>query len=250
MSYLQHPHIIEMIREGALESASEVQLDAAKQAAYAVPWHRVGTRVEWEQLGTKIDVHLDDPLSALEDTVLGRHAKLLFMFNEKSGVVGAKATVWSRMDEIARRAPGQRFVFGVTEDGTLDPEAIGMFSEGNDFVVATLRDERPVEALRHVESDELISRLTQVLSAVEAGAVFEVSAVPSSFILGPPSIGRAFALYDDKEYGWPQPIEADEVRSIEDVMPRHRRHPVVERNGKPIAMSISRGEYEDLLAQS
>lgn len=104
-----------------------------------------------------------------------------------------------------------------------------------------------VDALRHIDGNELVPRLDEVLSAIEGGAVFEVSATPSPFVLGPPSLGRVFALYDDKEYGWPEHIETTAVSSIADLTPRHRQHPVVTRNGTPIAMSISRGEYEHLL---
>lgn len=107
-----------------------------------------------------------------------------------------------------------------------------------------------VDVLRHIEGADLISNLEEALSAIEAGAVFEVSAAPSSFILGPPSLGAVFAIYDDKEYGWPVDIEAAEVRSIEDLMPRHRRHPVIVRDGTPVAMSIHQGEYDDLLARA
>jgi len=106
-----------------------------------------------------------------------------------------------------------------------------------------------VDVLRHIEGADLISKLEEVLLAVEAGAVFEVSAVPSSFILGPPSLGAVFAIYDDKEYGWPVHIDAAEVRCIDDLMPGHRRHPLIMRDGTPKAMSIHRREYDDLLAR-
>jgi hypothetical protein len=103
-------------------------------------------------------------------------------------------------------------------------------------------------ALRHIEGAELILRLGEMLTAIEDGAVFEVSAAPSPFVFGPPSLGRVFAVYDDNEYGWPEPIEASAITSIEHLTPARRRHPLVTRNGTPIAMSISRGEYDDLVA--
>lgn len=105
-----------------------------------------------------------------------------------------------------------------------------------------------MDALRRIGGTELILKLHEVLAEIEAGAVFEVSAVPSPFVFGPPSLGRVFAIYDDKEYGWPEPIEVSAITSIEDLTPSHRRHPLVTRNGTPIAMSISRGEYDDLVA--
>jgi len=105
-----------------------------------------------------------------------------------------------------------------------------------------------VNALRRIEGIELILKLDEVLAELEAGAVFEVSAVPSPFVLGPPSLGRVFALYDDKEYGWPEPIEVSAITSMEHLTPARRRHPLVTRNGRPIAMSINLAEYARLVA--
>lgn len=100
----------------------------------------------------------------------------------------------------------------------------------------------------HINREQLLTNLDQVLRAIEAGAVFEVADEPSPFVLGPPSLGRAFATYDEMEYGWPEPIEIDAIASIEDLTPGHRRHPLLTRKGRPIALSIKQTEYARLLA--
>jgi hypothetical protein len=100
----------------------------------------------------------------------------------------------------------------------------------------------------NIDGEHLLANLDEVLNAIEAGAVFAVANGPSRFVLGPPSLGRVFATYDEAEYGWPAPIETSAIVSIEHLTPGHRRHPLVTRNGRPIALSIKHAEYAQLLA--
>jgi hypothetical protein len=70
------------------------------------------------------------------------------------------------------------------------------------------------------------------------------------FALGPPdALGGVFALID-KEYGWPEPIQAADVRSAADLMPSYRRHPMLHRGADCLALSISLSEYELLRHRS
>lgn len=100
-----------------------------------------------------------------------------------------------------------------------------------------------------IDGNALIERLPEILAKVENGAAFEVLCGPSSFVLGPPSLGHVFSLIDEGEYGWPMPTDVGAIGSIEDVAPSRRRHPLLTRHGQPIAMSISVSEYECLLAR-
>jgi hypothetical protein len=82
----------------------------------------------------------------------------------------------------------------------------------------------------------------------EAGPVISGLVNPAGeviFVFGPPAVlGKAFALVDDCEYGWPRLLEATEVRAAQDLMPGHRDHPVLRRGNELLAMSISLAEYE------
>jgi hypothetical protein len=64
------------------------------------------------------------------------------------------------------------------------------------------------------------------------------------FVLGPPqTLGVVFGLIDE-ECGWPHPIQLSEVKTLSDLMPSHRRHPVIWRGADWLAISINLGEYE------
>lgn len=105
-----------------------------------------------------------------------------------------------------------------------------------------------MRSLRSIGGEELLADLDRVMHAIAAGAVFEVSDQPSPFVLGPPSLGRVFAIFDEREYGWPEPVDVRAIVSIEDLTPGYRRHPLVVRDGSPIALSIKRAEYARLFA--
>ena len=103
---------------------------------------------------------------------------------------------------------------------------------------------------------EIVQRGTVFLvsmgQALEAGDVISglVSATGEIvFALGSPHVlGAVFALIDE-EYGWPYPVQVSDVKAVSDLMPTHRRHPLIYRGSDCLAMSISLGEYE-LLTQS
>ena len=48
----------------------------------------------------------------------------------------------------------------------------------------------------------------------------------------------------DEEYGWPKKIEAENIKTLENLSPGHRCHPFVFRGPVCIAVSIMIGEYE------
>jgi len=100
----------------------------------------------------------------------------------------------------------------------------------------TLR--RPVP----VSAEELLAQLQHYVSQIQEGAILEVACASGPFILGAEFPGL-FACYD-AEYGWPELIELDAVASIEDLFPGRRRHPVLTRRGRPVAMAIKCGEFE------
>lgn len=116
---------------------------------------------------------------------------------------------------------------------------------------------------RRIAGTDLIASLPSVLEDIaERGATYLVSLGPADqaglvisglvspagevvFALGrPDDLGRVFELIDDPEYGWPQIVQVDEVRSVEDVAPGYRSHPYLCRGQECVAMSVSWWEYE------
>jgi hypothetical protein len=97
--------------------------------------------------------------------------------------------------------------------------------------------------------DELDITRDAVLVGIETrGEVWEIGDESSYFVLGPPDLmGQVLGLYDE-EYGWPELIDAD--GPIESFVPRHRSHPMIQRNGKVVAGSVSAGEFLDILKAS
>jgi hypothetical protein len=117
-------------------------------------------------------------------------------------------------------------------------------------------------AERSIAGADLMGALSEVLEEVaDRGTVFLVSMgnAPESggvisglvsaagevvFALGPPQLlGGVFGLIDE-EYGWPHPVQVSELRTVSDLMPGYRRHPVIYRGTDCLAISISLGEYE------
>jgi hypothetical protein len=115
---------------------------------------------------------------------------------------------------------------------------------------------------RRISGTDLLATFPAVLEQLAEGAtVFlvdmtaeltSVSAIsglvgPSGeivFALGPAAVlGGVFALID-QEYGWPEPVQAADVRAATDLMPEYRRHPVLYRGTDCLAMSIGIREYE------
>ena len=66
-------------------------------------------------------------------------------------------------------------------------------------------------------------------------------------MLGPESVcGRVFGLVD-VEYGWPHMVNIDSSFSAGDLVPGIRRHPVLVRQGRTVAVAVSRGEYDAIM---
>jgi hypothetical protein len=110
-----------------------------------------------------------------------------------------------------------------------------------------------VLALHAIEGIELVSRLDTVLDEVESGTVFRVSATQIDegwFVLGPCGVFSPVFAAHDEEYGWPVKIKASLVKTIDELLPTYRRHPIVWRYGAPVAMSINRREYDLLVEQA
>jgi hypothetical protein len=115
---------------------------------------------------------------------------------------------------------------------------------------------------RSIAGADLMRMLPEILEEVaQHGTVFLVSLGKASesdlvisglvsatneivFALGSPDIlGEVFGLID-AEYGWPHPIPISEVKTVSDLMPGYRRHPMIYNGSDCLAMSISWGEYE------
>jgi hypothetical protein len=122
-------------------------------------------------------------------------------------------------------------------------------------------------AERSIAGTDLMRMLPELLEEVaQRGTVFLVSIGKASesggiisglvsatseivFALGSPQVlGGVFGLIDE-EYGWPHPIQISEVKTVSDLMPGYRRHPMIYHGSDCLAMSISVGEYELLKQQ-
>ena len=106
-------------------------------------------------------------------------------------------------------------------------------------------------AERSITVADLMARLPEVLEEiVNSGSVFLVGdAGGVDFVLGPVDVLWGVCGLIDPEYGWPQTIPVADVKEVGDLAPGHRRHPVLVSGEKPVAMSISPGEYELLKAK-
>ena len=115
---------------------------------------------------------------------------------------------------------------------------------------------------RQISAAELLSTLPAVIQEiVEGQTVFVVNLGQAHehglvigslvspqdeivFVFGPPEVlGQVFGLIDE-EYGWPREIQISDIRSVEDLTPSHRCHPIICRGRECLAMSIGWGEYE------
>ena len=100
-----------------------------------------------------------------------------------------------------------------------------------------------------IDGKLLLETLPKVLERIRGGAIFRVLHGADSFILGPAEVcGAVFQLIDPYEYGWPVPVDAKTVSSIDDLAPSYRRHPSILVEGRPLTFSISESEFE-LLTQ-
>src|SRR5689334_3300456 len=98
---------------------------------------------------------------------------------------------------------------------------------------------------RHIAGADLLRMLPEILEKIaQHGSVFLVSmgqapersgligglvsaAGEIVFALGPAQVlGEVFGLID-AEYGWPRLIAVSEVKSVSDLMPGYRRHPMI-----------------------
>jgi hypothetical protein len=113
---------------------------------------------------------------------------------------------------------------------------------------------------QRIVASDLIRQIPAILKQVcEQGAVFliEVEDVDPrwvisslvgdsgkvSFVIGPPRVfWRVFGLIDP-EYGWPAEVHAKNIKEVADVMPSHRRHPMIYVGSEVVALSIGIKEY-------
>lgn len=63
------------------------------------------------------------------------------------------------------------------------------------------------------------------------------------FAFGPPDVCSAIGLVDP-EYGWPRLVRVEDVRTVADVAPGFRCHPMIMLEGQCVAASVMIGEYE------
>jgi len=98
-----------------------------------------------------------------------------------------------------------------------------------------------------IEADELMAGPHTAVARVEAGTLFEVRHALGCFVLGPGFPGL-FEHYGP-EYGWPARVDLEALASIDQLVPGRRRHPTIWRDGKPVAMAIMTGEFEDYVRQ-
>lgn len=95
--------------------------------------------------------------------------------------------------------------------------------------------------------------LVHMGDAADAGSVIGglVSATNEIvFALGAPHmLGEVFGLIN-AEYGWPYFIPISDVKTVSDLIPGYRRHPMIYRGNECLALSISVGEYEILKHRS
>lgn len=115
---------------------------------------------------------------------------------------------------------------------------------------------------RWVAGADLMRMLPEILEEIaDRGTVFLVrmGKVPESsgvisglvsangeivFALGSPqALGGVFGLIDE-EYGWPHPIQVSDVKTVSDLTPGYRRHPMIYRGRDCLAMCIGFREYE------
>jgi hypothetical protein len=92
--------------------------------------------------------------------------------------------------------------------------------------------------------------LVSMGKATEAGVISGLVSATNEivFVLGSPYVlGEVFGLID-AEYGWPHLIGLSEVKTVSDLMPGYRRHPMLYRGSECLTISISLGEY-DILKQ-
>jgi len=128
-----------------------------------------------------------------------------------------------------------------------------------------MNDRGRPKLVRRIDGTQLIANLAEVLEEIiSRGAVYLVHmaedrgagdatpdpanpARPIGFAFGPPQVlGRVFALIDEMEYGWPRDVQVSEVTGLPDLIPRWHRHPLLWRDGTPVAMSINAAEYQQL----
>jgi hypothetical protein len=81
------------------------------------------------------------------------------------------------------------------------------------------------------------------------GEVWKVTAgeFDPDFVLGPERIcGRVLGLYD-VEYGWPEPVLIDGEFDLHDLIPGNRRHPILMKNGKCVAVAVHLNEFHEIV---
>ena len=110
--------------------------------------------------------------------------------------------------------------------------------------------------LNEITETELLSTLSQVLdSLADTRVAYRVSLNNEIFTGDREFYLYAFndtptfeEVYDDPEYGWPSLVNAQDIHTIEDLIPMPRKHPIILVNDQPRAISIQTKEYQDIEA--
>lgn len=139
MSYLTHPHIKHLIAENSVQVATTQLMKSIREAVAALPWHPSGTRIAWAELGKPISVACYATDRILANTVLGQAPYLLLYFAQDMAVVGTNSIILEELDELTRRAPGQRLILGVSKGKKLAPDIFGMY-DGIETIETLERD--------------------------------------------------------------------------------------------------------------
>ena len=97
--------------------------------------------------------------------------------------------------------------------------------------------------------NEFVRDVHKICDGIEKHSeVWQVQVSPDKkCVVGPARmLRRVLGLYD-VEYGWPREVHLDDAYTSEQLVPGHRHHPFLCRNGVCVAVVVSLSEYEDIL---
>ncbi|MEM7139185.1 MAG: hypothetical protein AAF500_21610 [Myxococcota bacterium] len=99
---------------------------------------------------------------------------------------------------------------------------------------------RPVH---RIDANALLDRLTAVVEAVAGGACIEVRTPATRFFVVPVDRVLQDPGASDPEYGWPAPIELDDIVAVGLIEPGPRKRPILTQGGQPVAMTLTPTEF-------
>jgi len=105
---------------------------------------------------------------------------------------------------------------------------------------------------KRIDATDLMQGVGHILGEIyQHGVVYVVEVDADSVVaLGPETIcGPALGLVDS-EYGWPTPIQVEDIKSVWDICPQQMRHPFICRGGVCLAVSIRVWEYESIKSKA